>query len=442
MPARCPAFHPLRPIALLALLSTACAPTPDGSADDPPDAAVDPADASADADAPDATPDALPDAVPDAEPEPVEPCGPSGQTWAVDAEGPAGQFHPAIAADGDGVWLTYSQVTPGLSTFDIFATRIGCDGEATVEPFEVSADPEFSDVDPSIAVGDDRILVAWTNDVSDADPNLIARYRLLDRQGDPLGEPRALVTQRAGDDFVGGQWMVQVAATDDGFVIVGSRGVEVRSAFQVFVQRLDAEGDPIGPTLSPEQDMTQQLEPDVAVERDGTIRVAWGEGDQGAGRIVAGAWAPPFDGDLRLQQVAPAPAGGVRLSAGRHVLATAVVQRGGGADIGVYDLDGDSRIHVGESGQIDLQPGIAQVGDVAVVAWFRRIRGNSSGLWLQTLEIDGELRVRGPARAIELQDAAAPYPMAITALADGRVALAWAAGESPGFRIYWRVEEP
>ncbi len=445
MPPPSPAARVVPTLASLCLLLTACAPTPRGGDDPDPDAVADVGDAldAAPDTAPDAARDAAPDAMPDALPDAAPPpCGPTGETWEVDPFGPDGQIHPALAADGDGVWVAYNRVTPGLSTFDVFVTRVACDGRATVLPFEVSADETFSDTDPSIAVGPDAVLVTWTNDVSDADPNLVARYRLLDRAGEPLGAPRALVTQRAGGDFGGGQWMVQAAATDNGFVIVGARGVDDRSAFQFFAQRLDGSGAPVGPTASAERDMLQQLDPDVAVAADGTIIVAWGEGDQGAGAIVGGTWAPPYDGDLRLQQVLPAPAGGVRLSTGRRALAAAVLPRNGGADIAVRDLDDDTGVDLGEPGQIDLQPGVAQLGAVALVAWFRRIRGNRAGLWVQTLELTGQLRARGPARAIPLQADAAPYPMAIAPLPDGRAAIAWAAGESPAFRIYWRVEAP
>lgn len=441
-----PARSLRRPSALtLVALAGLVGCTPEGSSPDR-DATVDAIDAMPDAISDDMgviaddmyAIDAMP---PDADP-PPEPCGPSDVTWPVDPFGVDGQIHPAVAGDGDGVWVVYNRPTPDGATFDVWATRLGCDGVATVLPFEVSADPTFSDVDPSIAIGAERIAIAWTNDVSDADPNLIARYRLLDRQGAPLGPPQRLQTRRVDADFAGGHWMLQVAATDDGFVIVGARGVEERSAFQVFAQRLDAEGQPIGSTASAERDMTQQLEPDVGVDADGTIWLAWGEGDQGAGAVMVAAWAPPYDGALEPAEMLSAPAGGARISAGRRVFGVGFVQRGGGTDVAIRDLVRGGGVDLGEMGQFDLQPAVAQRGAVGMAAWFRRIRGNRASLWTRPLDLTDRLRASGPARAIPSDTDAAPYPMAVAPLSDGRFVVVWTGGEPPAYRIFMRAVAP
>lgn len=442
-------LHPAALPALCVALLAGAGCTPAGNADDSdgmpdamPDAmdgSIDDSDAIADA-MPDASDD-IPDAMPDAGPPP--PCGPSGEAWAVDPDGPDRQIHPAIAADGDGVWVAYNRVTEGLSTFDVFVARLDCAGQPSVPPTEVSTDRVFSDVDPSIAVGADAVLVAWTNDVSDADPNLLATYRLLDRDGAPLGEPTVLVTDREGAPFGGGQWMVQVAALDEGFVIVGARGVDARNAFQVFAQRIDGDGQLIGPTASAERDMTQQLEPDVAVDDEGSVWIGWGEGDQGAGDLVVARWAPPYEQTtLQPGVVQPGPGGSVRMSVGRRVLAAGIVARNGGADVVVRLVPGGGGVDLGERGQVDVQPAVAQARRHGIVAWFRRIRGNRAGLWVQSLDTSGALRTSGPPRAIALETDAAPYPMAIAPLADGRAAIAWTGGEPPAYRVFLRVEAP
>ena len=279
-------------------------------------------DAEADALIVDAAVDRAIDATP-----PVE-CAPSDVTLPVDPDGPDTQIHPAIAADGDGLWVVYNRVTPGESTFDVWATRLGCDGLPTIAPFEVTADRVSNDVDPGVAVGPAGVIMAWTQNLDDATPNLVTRYRVFDHDGTPRGPSRPLVTQRDGADFAGGQWMPQVAATQDGFVIVGARGVDERSAFQVYGQRLDAEGSPIGEAASVERDMTQQLDPDVGIAADGTVWIAWGEGDQGSGAVVAAPWTD--DAALVTQPAFPAPSGSTRVTAGAQSFVLGHVSKRGG----------------------------------------------------------------------------------------------------------------
>lgn len=381
-----------------------------------------------------------PDAMPDAAPDMGVACAASDVTFPVDPEGPDTQIHPAVAADGAGVWVVYNRVTPGESTFDVWATRIGCDGQPTHPPFEVSADPVFSDVDPTIAVGPHGVIIAWTNDVTEADPNLITRYRIIDAVGE-VGAIQTLVTQREGADFDGGQWMVQAAATDAGFVLVGARGVEARSAFQVYGQRLDPTGAPAGPTAAVELDMTQQLDPDVGVAADGTIWLAWGEGDQGRGAVVAAPWTD--DPLLVTQPILPAPAGSARVSAGARSYVLGHVEQRGGTDIAIRRVGGTGSVEVGEAGAIDLAPAMATQGNRGLVAWFRRIRGNRAAVWVRRLNLsDDGIEADGEAVNIATDDPAAPYPMALTALADGRFAMVWIEGEAPVYRAMLRFVAP
>lgn len=392
-------------------------------------------DAEADAQIVDATP---PDAAP-----PVE-CALSGVTLPVDPDGPDTQIHPALAVDGQGLWVVYNRVTPGESTFDVWATRLGCDGLPTVPPFEVTADRVSNDVDPGVAVGPAGVIMAWTQNLDNATPNLVTRYRIFDHDGTPRGPSQPLVTQREGAEFVGGHWMPQVSATIDGFVIVGARGVEERSAFQVFGQRLDADGVPVGETASVELDMTQQLDPDVGVAADGTVWIAWGEGDQGSGAVVAAPWTD--DPALVTQPAFPAPSGSTRVAIGSQSYVLGHVSMRGGTDIVVRQLDGEARFEVGGMGAIDIQPAMAvqrgEMGDDgALMAWFRRIRGNQAALWTQRLDLtDGVVAVGDPVE-IELVDPAAPYPMAIGATG-GRYVVAWAEGEAPAYRVMLRFVDP
>lgn len=380
---------------------------------------------------------------PDMMPDMARPiCAEANVTLDVDPEGPDTQIHPAVAADGDGVWVVYNRVTPGARTFDVWATRLGCDGQPIVPPFEVSTDAVNSDTDPGVAVGaDGTVFIVWTNDVQGADPNLVARYRLYAPDGTARTDVRPLITQRIGVDFPGGQWMVQVAATADGFVVAGARGVEERSAFQVFGQRFDTVGEPIGETASTERDMTQQLDPDVAVADDGTIWIGWGEGDQGNGAVVAAAWRD--DAALMPLPVLPAPAGSTRVAtAGERAFVLGHLTKRGGTDIAVRAMDGEGSVEVGGMGAIDIQPAMAAHDQTAMLAWFRRIRGNQAAVWTQQLDLSAGLSAVGEPIQIETTDPAAPYPMALTALRNGRFAVVWTEGEQPAYRVKLRFLEP
>lgn len=389
---------------------------------------------------------ALPDAAPDmAAPDMAAlRCLESGTTFEADVFGPSSQIHPAIAADGAGVWVVYNRVTPGgeVRTFDVWATRLGCNGRSSVLPFEVSVDPVNNDTDPAIAVGaDGSALIVWSNDVQGADPNLIARVRLIGPDGTPRTDVQPITTQRDGAPFPGSQWMVQVARDGDGFVVVGARGVEARSAFQVFAQRYDANGAPVGETASAERDMTQQLDPDVAVAADGTVWLAWGEGDQGSGAVVAAPWT--MDAELTSRPVLPAPAGSTRVAtAGDRVFVLGHLTKRGGTDIAIREMDGDGSLELGAMGAIDIQPALAAQGDSARVAWFRRVQGNRAAVWTQRLDLTAGLDALGEPTQIETISPAAPYPMALAALADGRYVIAWTEGEAPAYRIKLRFLEP
>ncbi|MGK0359322.1 MAG: hypothetical protein ACI9U2_001624 [Bradymonadia bacterium] len=385
---------------------------------------------------------AAPDATP---PDMGVTCAPSAVTLPVDPAGPDTQIHPAIAVDGDGLWVVYNRVTPGESTFDVWATRLGCDGLPTIAPFEVTADRVSNDVDPGVAVGPAGVIFAWTQNLDNADPNLVTRYRIFEHDGAPRGPSIPLITQREGADFADGHWMPQVAATPDGFVIVGARGVEARSAFQVYGHRLNADGEPIGETASVELDMTQQLDPDVGIAADGTVWIAWGEGDQGNGAVVAAPWTD--DPALVTQPAFPAPSGSTRITAGTQSFVLGHVEKRGGTDILVRQLDGEARFEVGGMGAIDIQPAMAvQPGeageDGALMAWFRRIQGNRAAVWTQRLDLSDGLVAVGDPVEIELVDPAAPYPMAVAALADGRYAISWTEGVAPAYRVMVRFVEP
>jgi len=80
--------------------------------------------------------------------------------FAIDGAGPGSQIHAIGAARGDRVFVAYNRPKATGKTFDVYLAALSCDGTPAFEPVRVSEDND-NDVDPSIAVQGDSVLVAW-----------------------------------------------------------------------------------------------------------------------------------------------------------------------------------------------------------------------------------------------------------------------------------------
>ena len=96
----------------------------------------------------------------------------------------------------------------------------------------------------------ERVLVAWQADEGTGTIGTVVRA--FDRSLAPIGGDRPLTTTRLGEPVLGTTWMPELHPRgEDGFLLVGSRGVEALSTFQVFLQALDADGEASGETVEP-----------------------------------------------------------------------------------------------------------------------------------------------------------------------------------------------
>ena len=170
-------------------------------------------------------------------------------SFPLDAAGPDGQIHSIAAAAGDRVVVAYNRPKASAKTFDVFLAAFGCDGTPAFEPVRVSEDDE-NDVDPSIAVQGETVLVSWAGDATGKDPNLHLRTRLFDRQGVARGAASVFTgPHKAVPNTKGNIWQGSATALGDGFALAGTWGVDEAPAFQTFVSRLDANGKPSGEAL-------------------------------------------------------------------------------------------------------------------------------------------------------------------------------------------------
>ncbi|HJL27808.1 MAG TPA: hypothetical protein RMI62_01865, partial [Polyangiaceae bacterium LLY-WYZ-15_(1-7)] len=162
------------------------------------------------------------------------------------------QIHPAVVFDGERLWVTFTAVEEGEGEgrgFDVFVLSLDCAGEVSA-PVQVNAAVEPNDIDGTVAVHGERVLVAWQADEGTGTIGTVVRA--FDRSLAPIGGDRPLTTTRLGEPVLGTTWMPELHPRgEDGFLLVGSRGVEALSTFQVFLQALDADGEASGETVEP-----------------------------------------------------------------------------------------------------------------------------------------------------------------------------------------------
>lgn len=210
-------------------------------------------------------------------PPPLEGCAkaPPEAPFDVDPEGPDTQIHAYGVVAKDGVWIAYDRPKAN-GGFDVYVTKLGCDGKALVAPVRVS-ESEDNELDPAIVWDGEKLLVAWSADMSGKTPNLEIRLRTLSATGEPLGPVTSYAPQRKGAPLVGNVWMPALAKAPSGYALVGTWGHDDAPGFQAFAQALDPSGKPIGDgqdlDLAPAQ---SQDAPSVVYDPAGQRIVAYG----------------------------------------------------------------------------------------------------------------------------------------------------------------------
>ncbi|MCB9615852.1 MAG: hypothetical protein H6722_25745 [Sandaracinus sp.] len=175
------------------------------------------------------------------------------------------QIHPAATFDGERLFVTLTVVEEEGSGFDVVWFTVNCDGTVSA-PIAVDDDVAPSDLESTIAVRGDTVLVAWQRDVGDG--TITTWHRAFDRAGSPTSEPTRLQTMREGAPVEGTHWFPHLAVTDEGFVLHGARGLE--TVFQVYGQAFDAEGRPSGESFAPAEDLERSQTAPFALA-DGTV---------------------------------------------------------------------------------------------------------------------------------------------------------------------------
>lgn len=367
-------------------------------------------------------------------------------TFELDPDGASGQIQPGVVFDAaaDGVWVTYNKpAADGSGQFDVFATRVGCDGIGQIEPVLVNQTSGTNDIDPELARSGDDIVVTWSaDDGSGGGANLAILLQALELDGQPRWtRDVALATTMDGRPFVGSAWMPRLAAGDDGqFALIGTRAIEAASAFQVFVQRFDATATPVGDTaaFAPAVGVANDT-PHLAVGADGEIVAAWVRTEDfelrqvETGVVADDAFAPD---DPQLLTAAHAVGPTVAVTAQGPWIAAGQGQ-GASSRIRVSAVGATDVAYTPDDGQIDHTPALVATESAAAVVWYRNLGGLANEIrFAGVTVVDGVPSIGEPT---VIPDAvAAPYATTATHVGGDVVFVAWAQGDSPNFRVYGR----
>ncbi len=421
----------LGPGFLCALLVAGVSQAGCGDDDEPRDAAVDGAlDAGADG----STDAAVPD----------PPCRTplvTGEVFALDPDGDDTQIHVNAQFDGESVWVVYNKPDPS-GGFDVYGVRLDCDGTARVPPFRINT-TDHNDVDPTLVVSGDRMLVAWQTDTGTGVNNMQLPYRVYGVDGQAVMSADSLLrTTRGGQPVPGNTWLPEVAALPNGFAIAGARALEDASGLQAFVQRLDDDGGLDGATLDASFfPVSSQSYPTLAAAPDGTLYLAFAQ-----------ALPPDYDDAVYYTALAP---GATQASPLPAVLADQRAAAAGpdlarGPDGQVYlafgdadaemivltdgaDFTGGPAVELGTPNRLDFSPAVAPATGGGAVAWFRNLSGFQNELRVQGFTYNGTAFTLGEAQNVTAESVP-PYAPTITHIKDDIYFVAWSQGDNPDYR--------
>jgi hypothetical protein len=264
-----------------------------------------------------------------------------------------------------------------------------------------------------------------------------------------MEDERILKTTVSGAPVDANTWQHSVAATPTGFAIAGTRAPLETGGFQVFVQRIDDQGNPVGETIDghPEADVAHQNAA-IASHEDGTLFVGWGrEHDIDDLEPYHAKIAP--DGTTMLPDPPIAAVSGrtgayptmAAPASGPAYLAFQSEQQGI-TNIIVKDataFNGESLVlEFSVNRANSFAPRVAAADDGGAVAWFVQPSGNRS-LAVRRFGYDGSTWSRGPQLSISAGSGqVAPSVPGLVHLAGSHYFVSWAEGVSPGYVLQGR----
>lgn len=365
------------------------------------------------------------------------------------------QIHPSAVWDGEAFWVTWN-IANDEGKFETWAGRFGCDLQPIVEPFAVERQAGVNDTDPSIAVDEEVVLIAWSRDDSflEGEYNLSTRIATLNRDtGERISSPRKLevhqseaqdassaLASEGGPLAVGNRWMVNVVTRPmGGFLLSGSWGDPAVNSFRAYLVHLDHQGQVEGSAWLAETGGRDQTFPQLRVSAYGVIDLLWRGRDQsGQEGIFARSWKDSTVSSLRAHLEAG------WISADEYRSPQLPYEEGLLADgplgnnLGtpwVVGTNGGAllvRSSTNVMGGISSRKAISGVQFIpGAILGYQRYEGSAQEIWMRSLSEDGQL---GDAVLLTETPNAAAYPLSVS-LFKGGALLIWAEGNNPSFKL-------
>ncbi|MCP5224097.1 MAG: cadherin-like domain-containing protein [Thauera sp.] len=353
---------------------------------------------------------------------------------------PNGQSQPAMARLADGGYVTVwtSQGQDGWG-YGVYGQRYDAQGVAVGNQFQVNDYTPYDQVEPAIAsLSGGGFVVVWT-DRGSADGSGYGVFgQRYDADGLQVGEAFLVNASTSSN-----QYQPTVASLGGGFVVAWrSDGYQDGRYYDVFLQRFDANGQPLGAetraNTSSGLENNYQYEPAITVLADGSFVVTWrSDGNSDGDGGYAGVFGQRFAADgsalgaefqintyTPYYQYEPSIAA---LADGGFVVAWTSYYQDGGSTTGVfaqrYDADGTP---VGDEFRVNTttnaneeQPSVAGLDNGGyVIAW-----AAGGEIWLQQYDAAG-LPVDGQTR-VDVKDANWAQTPVVLALANGNFVVSW-----------------
>lgn len=370
-----------------------------------------------------------------------------GEALALHPDGATTQIHVDAAFDGGAVWTVHN--TRGANDdFDVWLTRVGCDGTVVRLPAQVDSQDGPGAIEPQIVVNRHGVLVAYQTDTPGAEHNLDLVARSFTPDGAPFDAvERVLELSRDGEPNPGNAWMPTLTATQDAFAIAAAWGHDDAPAFQVLLQDLTAYGVPTGDAvdvaLAP---AAGQIYPSVASNEDAAV-VAWVQQEEGEPDTVYVARIGGRAFDATPLATRPAGPPSVAVFGQSTVVATSGPDVAGGSNVTIYAVAEDGTLSdgasIGDPALSEHTPRVALWSETHGAAlYYRTITGFQNELWLATFELVDGVPTVVTNEQITTDAPVAPYTPAITPVGEGAYFIAWSEGQSPDFRVHFRFVAP
>lgn len=360
-------------------------------------------------------------------------CRPTQDVVSIEARGSAST--PAIGADPDGVWVAFDLRASEVddSDHDVFLARVACDGEITLPPLRVDSS-DGDDIDPTLAVAHERVLVAWSARETRDQP-YDTHYRIYHLDGRPAA-PTQVIDPARGNNLARFA-QPQALATPDGFAIVGSTTLADRpSPSRPFLVELDPDGAALAaPYTTDDPHGDQAYAPVAAVDDAGAVYIAWRISPPRDGGFYH--FGSRWQGSARLAELSldpadtpdPADLDEAIIAAGAS---TWLIGRSGHpGSIGLHPWRGAPAVQHPASGQPDAFAADAR-GDRLWLVWRDRVDGQAP-LMGQWFEIGDTAQPIGQPIGLDTDAGRA----AVALLPEGHAAIAWRAFDLDftGYRI-------